>query len=109
MFQRCRSLGPGHRRRRRRRTTGRRGELPAGLGPGPGELGAPDGRAHGQRRAQAEAKPTYKVAFSQNASNNPWRLAETASMQEEATKLGYQLTVTDANNDQSKQIQTSRA
>ena len=26
-------------------------------------------------------------------------------MQDEATKLGYQLTVTDANNDQSKQIQ----
>ena len=45
-----------------------------------------------------------KVAFSQNASNNPWRLAETASMKDEATKQGIQLTVTDANNDQSKQV-----
>src|SRR4051812_92274 len=45
-----------------------------------------------------------KVAFSQNASNNPWRLAETASMKDEAEKQGIQLTVTDANNDQAKQI-----
>ena len=52
-----------------------------------------------------EPKPTYRVAFSQNASNNPWRLAETASMQDEAKKLGHQLTVTDANNEQAKQIQ----
>src|SRR5689334_13004982 len=49
-------------------------------------------------------KSTYKVAFSQNASNNPWRLAETASMKAEADKLGLQLTITDANNQQSKQI-----
>ena len=45
------------------------------------------------------------MAFSQNASNNPWRLAETASFKEEAQKRGWQLTVTDANNDQAKQIQ----
>jgi ribose transport system substrate-binding protein len=44
------------------------------------------------------------IAFSQNASNNPWRLAETASMKDEASKQGVQLTVTDANNDQAKQI-----
>ena len=46
----------------------------------------------------------YAVAFSQNASNNPWRLAETASMKDEASKQGVKLTVTDANNEQSKQI-----
>jgi ABC-type sugar transport system substrate-binding protein len=50
-------------------------------------------------------KATYSIAFSQNASNNPWRLAETASMKAEAKKLGFQLTVTDANNEQAKQIQ----
>jgi galactofuranose transport system substrate-binding protein len=49
-------------------------------------------------------KSTYNIAFSQNASNNPWRLAETKSMKSEAKKLGYKLTVTDANNQQSKQI-----
>jgi ribose transport system substrate-binding protein len=50
-------------------------------------------------------KETYTVGFSQNASNNPWRLAETNSMKAEAEELGYQLTVTDANNEQDKQIQ----
>src|SRR5918911_367539 len=50
-------------------------------------------------------KSTYNVAFSQNASNNPWRLAETASFKDEASKRGWHLTVTDANNDQAKQIQ----
>jgi len=29
-------------------------------------------------------KDHYKVGFSQNASNNPWRLAETASIKAEA-------------------------
>jgi ABC-type sugar transport system substrate-binding protein len=50
-------------------------------------------------------KASYDVAFSQNASNNPWRLAETASMKAEAAKAGHKITITDANNDQSKQIQ----
>lgn len=49
-------------------------------------------------------KSSYSVAFSQNASNNPWRLAESASMNAEAAKQGIQLTTTDANNQQSKQI-----
>ena len=33
-------------------------------------------------------KDTYKVGFAQIVSNNPWRLAETASMQDEAKKRG---------------------
>ena len=33
-------------------------------------------------------KDTYKVGFAQTESNNPWRLAETASMKDEAAKLG---------------------
>ena len=104
MFQRCRPLGPGG-RRRRRRATGRGGELPPGLGPGPRGTRRP-------RRAcpmasgapKLEAKPTYKVGFGQTESNNPWRLAQTASMQDEATKLGYQLTLTDAGT-AAKQVQ----
>jgi galactofuranose transport system substrate-binding protein len=77
---------------------------PLASAPDPGNSAPPTGVPMASGAPKLEAKPTYKVAFSQNASNNPWRLAETASMQDEATKLGYQLTVTDANNDQSKHI-----
>jgi len=48
-------------------------------------------------------KQTYKVGFAQTESNNPWRLAETASMQDEAKKLGYQLVYTDAASSAAKQ------
>ena len=48
-------------------------------------------------------KDTYKVGFSQTESNNPWRLAETASMKDEAAKLGYQLVYTDAAGSAAKQ------
>ena len=41
-------------------------------------------------------KDSYKVGFAQIVSNNPWRLAETASMQDEAKKRGCQLVYTDA-------------
>src|SRR5260370_20330249 len=41
-------------------------------------------------------KDSYKVGFAQTESNNPWRLAETASMQDEAKKRGVQLVYTDA-------------
>lgn len=54
-------------------------------------------------------KDTYKVGFSQNANNGTWRVAETDSMQNEAKKLGYQIIVTDAQNNQSKQIQDIRS
>jgi galactofuranose transport system substrate-binding protein len=43
-----------------------------------------------------KVKSTYKVGFSQTESNNPRRLAETASIQDEAKKLGYQLIYADA-------------
>ncbi len=49
-------------------------------------------------------KDTYKVGFSQVESNNPWRLAQTASMQEEAKKRGYELVYTDAAGSEAKQI-----
>src|SRR3954447_14511584 len=48
-------------------------------------------------------KDTYKVGFAQTESNNPWRLAETASMKDEAAKLGHQLVYTDAAGSSAKQ------
>ena len=51
-----------------------------------------------------EEKETYRVGFAQTGSNNPWRLAETKSMQDEATKRGYELIATDANEDTAKQL-----
>jgi galactofuranose transport system substrate-binding protein len=49
-------------------------------------------------------KDTYKVGFAQTESNNPWRLAETASMQDEAKKRGCQLVYTDAASSAAKQV-----
>jgi len=49
-------------------------------------------------------KDSYKVGFSQVESNNPWRLAETASMQDEAKKRGCQLVYTDAQSSAAKQV-----
>ncbi len=48
-------------------------------------------------------KDTYKVGFAQSESNNPWRLAETASMKDEAQKRGWQLVYTDAASSAAKQ------
>jgi ribose transport system substrate-binding protein len=44
------------------------------------------------------------VGFAQMESNNPWRLAQTASLKAEAAKRGYQLVVTDAQGQTSKQV-----
>ncbi|GAA5533016.1 ABC transporter substrate-binding protein [Deinococcus metallilatus] len=49
-------------------------------------------------------KKTYKVGFAQTESNNPWRLAQTKSMQDEAKKLGWQLVYTDAAGSAAKQV-----
>jgi galactofuranose transport system substrate-binding protein len=72
--------------------------------PDPGNSEPPSGVPTADQAPKLTKTTGLNVAFSQNASNNPWRLAETASMQEEAAKQGIPLTVTDANNDQSKQI-----
>jgi ribose transport system substrate-binding protein len=48
-------------------------------------------------------KDKYKVGFAQTESNNPWRLAETKSMKDEAAKLGHQLVYTDAAGSSAKQ------
>jgi ribose transport system substrate-binding protein len=70
----------------------------------PGNSKAPSGVPNASKAPKVSKQSGYKIAFSQNASNNPWRLAETASMKAEAAKQGVKLTVTDANNQQSKQI-----
>ena len=80
-------------------------DCPLASAPDPGNSAPPTNVAAATAAPKLPVKDTYRVAFSQNASNNPWRLAETASMQAEAQRLGYQLTVTDANNEQAKQIQ----
>jgi ribose transport system substrate-binding protein len=49
-------------------------------------------------------KDTYKVGFAQTESNNPWRIAQTASMKSEAEKLGWQLVYTDAAGSAAKQV-----
>jgi ABC-type sugar transport system substrate-binding protein len=48
-------------------------------------------------------KSVYKVGFAQSESNNPWRIAETRSMKEEAARLGYQFVYTDAASSAAKQ------
>lgn len=54
-------------------------------------------------------KDKYKVGFAQTESNNPWRLAQTASMREEAQKRGWQLVYTDAAGSAAKQVADVRS
>lgn len=53
---------------------------------------------------QVAKKDKYKVGFAQTESNNPWRLAQTASMKSEAEKRGYELVYTDAAGSAAKQV-----
>jgi ribose transport system substrate-binding protein len=46
----------------------------------------------------------FVVGFSQMEHNNPWRLAQTASIKAEAAKRKYELVVTDAQSQTSKQV-----
>jgi ABC-type sugar transport system substrate-binding protein len=54
----------------------------------------------------AKKKDKLVVGFSQMENNNPWRIAETNSMKEEADRRGnkFQLLVTDAQGQTSKQV-----
>jgi galactofuranose transport system substrate-binding protein len=54
-------------------------------------------------------KSSYKVGFAQTESNNPWRLAQTQSMQDEAKKRGIQLVYTDAAGSAAKQVADVRS
>ncbi|MFL6662221.1 MAG: ABC transporter substrate-binding protein [Rhizobacter sp.] len=49
-------------------------------------------------------KSSYKVGFAQAENNNPWRIAETKSMQDIASQCGWQLVVTDAGGSAAKQV-----
>jgi len=46
----------------------------------------------------------FVVGFSQMEHNNPWRLAQTASIKAEAAKRNYELVVTDAQSQTSRQV-----
>lgn len=54
-------------------------------------------------------KDKYKVGFAQTESNNPWRLAQTQSMKDEAAKRGWQLVYTDAAGSAAKQVADVRS
>jgi len=49
-------------------------------------------------------KSSYKVGFAQSESNNPWRIAETNSMEADAKQRGWQLVYTDAASSAAKQV-----
>ncbi|HLL48986.1 MAG TPA: substrate-binding domain-containing protein, partial [Longimicrobiaceae bacterium] len=46
----------------------------------------------------------WTVGFSQMGHDNPWRMAQTASLRDEAAKRGYELVVTDAQDQTAKQV-----
>ena len=54
-------------------------------------------------------KDVYKVGFAQTESNNPWRLAQTQSMKDEAAKRGWQLVYTDAAGSAAKEVADVRS
>ncbi|HYH81854.1 MAG TPA: ABC transporter substrate-binding protein [Longimicrobium sp.] len=55
--------------------------------------------------AGGEAKEgKFTVGFSQMGHDNPWRMAQTASLRAEAAKRGYELVVTDAQDQTAKQV-----
>ena len=62
------------------------------------------GGASAQDLPKLKQKDKYKVGFSQTETNNPWRIAQTQSMQAEAAKLGHQLVYTDAASSAAKQV-----
>jgi ribose transport system substrate-binding protein len=51
-----------------------------------------------------QAETSFVVGFSQMEHNNPWRLAQTASLKAEAAKRNYELVVSDAQGQTSKQV-----
>jgi len=75
-----------------------------GLAAGAACLALLAGGASAQELPKLEQKDSYKVGFAQTESNNPWRIAETKSMQDEAAKCGWQLVYTDAAGSAAKQV-----
>ena len=60
----------------------------------------------GCNRKPANGGTTGKktVGFSQMENDGPWRIAETNSMRDEAAKRGYEIVLTDAQKQGSKQV-----
>jgi ribose transport system substrate-binding protein len=61
-------------------------------------------RSGGQGSGSGGGDKKKIVGFSQMENDGPWRIAETKSMREEAAKRGYELIITDAQKQTSKQI-----
>jgi ribose transport system substrate-binding protein len=62
------------------------------------------GVALAQDLPKLEQKDSYKIGFAQTESNNPWRIAETKSMQDIAESCGWELVYTDAAGSAAKQV-----
>lgn len=58
----------------------------------------------GQPSGGADTSGKFVVGFSQTESDNPWRIAETKSLRDEAAKRGIELVVTDAQGQTAKQV-----
>lgn len=71
---------------------------------GCGQKSASGGGTSSSGLPKLAPKAHYKVGFSQVESNNPWRIAETKSFQDEAARRGDTLIVTDATGSDAKQI-----
>ena len=55
-------------------------------------------------RKESGGAEQYVVGFSQMGHDNPWRMAQTQSLRDEAAKRGYELVVTDAQDQTAKQV-----
>jgi galactofuranose transport system substrate-binding protein len=90
-------------------STGSTGGTSATASTGGGEAAstaapAADGATSGAELPKLAKQPPFKVGFAQVESNGAWRLAQTASIQDEAKKRGWELVYTDAAGSEAKQI-----
>jgi ribose transport system substrate-binding protein len=60
--------------------------------------------AQAQGLPPLEQQERYSVGFAQTESNNPWRIAQTASFEATAAECGWDLIVTDAGGSAAKQV-----
>lgn len=62
------------------------------------------GLAQAQELPTLEQADSYTVGFAQTESNNPWRIAQTASFEAAAEECGWNLILTDAGGSAAKQV-----
>ncbi|GEM46296.1 ABC transporter substrate-binding protein [Deinococcus cellulosilyticus] len=65
--------------------------------------------AGAQELPKLAVKDKYRIGFSQTESDNPWRLAFSKSMQDEAKRLGWTLVETNAGGSAAKQVADVRS